>query len=256
MEDDIAFNFLVAECTLRSLHRSNVKFENKSDGTLAITASRLQSYYNALSTIEDFVGSMQETESIADSAAGTIAGRTFATSIFYQFYAQYAVISGILTKLFLIALAATLLATSLVLFDLWAAGCLLMIVSMTMCSTMGSLYWLGVGLNSTTATNVIAGLGVSIEFSVHILRYYSSGSGGTSKASISHKQRVESALIEVGSTTFSGIFVTKVIGVAILGTAHSRAIKVYFFRTFAAVVVLGGLHSLVLMPVLLLLVGR
>ena len=68
-------------------------------------------------------------------------------------------------------------------------------------------------------------------------------------------QRVESALIEVGTTTFSGIFLTKFIGVLVLSFAHSRATRIYFFRTFFGFVVFGGLHALIALPAVLLIFG-
>ena len=68
-------------------------------------------------------------------------------------------------------------------------------------------------------------------------------------------QRVESALIEVGTTTFSGIFLTKFIGVRVLSFAHSRATRIYFFRTFFGFVVFGGLHALIALPAVLLIFG-
>ena len=62
-------------------------------------------------------------------------------------------------------------------------------------------------------------------------------------------------MVEVGTTTFSGIFLTKFFGVSVLAMAKSRSTRVYFFRTFFSFVVFGGFHALVLLPVLLLLIG-
>jgi hypothetical protein len=59
----------------------------------------------------------------------------------------------------------------------------------------------------------------------------------------------------VGTTTFSGIFLTKFIGVIVLSFAQSRATRIYFFRTFFGFVVFGGLHALIALPAILLVFG-
>ena len=187
--------------------------------------------------------------------------------------------------------------------DLWAAGVLLLVVLLIMVNVLGMLYWWDVGLNSTTATNLVVGVGIAIEFCIHIVRHFSAsalvavrGSGGkqgTAAAAaaaaaaaeyaeypshgrpsmapttsnvdalsdrlvptrLSRYDRVESAMVEVGTTTFSGIFLTKFFGVSVLVLAKSRSTRVYFFRTFFSFVIFGGFHALVLLPVLLLMCG-
>ena len=60
-------------------------------------------------------------------------------------------------------------------------------------------------------------------------------------------------MVEIGTTTFSGIFMTKFCGIVVLAFAQARATRVYFFRVFFALVILGGFHALCALPVLLLL---
>ncbi|KAI9709804.1 MAG: hypothetical protein M1828_002371 [Chrysothrix sp. TS-e1954] len=67
--------------------------------------------------------------------------------------------------------------------------------------------------------------------------------------------RAASALTSIGPSVFSGIFLTKLLGVAVLAFTRSKIFEIYYFRVWVSLVVLGGLHALVFLPVLLSWVG-
>ena len=70
-------------------------------------------------------------------------------------------------------------------------------------------------------------------------------------ASFSRHARVLSALSSVGGSVFSGITVTKLLGVSVLAFTRSKIFETYYFRVWVCLVVFGALHALVWLPVAL-----
>ena len=54
---------------------------------------------------------------------------------------------------------------------------------------------------------------------------------------------------------FSGITVTKLLGVCVLAFTRSKIFEIYYFRVWLALVIFAATHALVFLPVALSLVG-
>nr|GMD21328.1 Niemann-Pick C1 protein-like [Ipomoea batatas] len=68
-------------------------------------------------------------------------------------------------------------------------------------------------------------------------------------------QRMKEALTTMGASVFSGITLTKLVGVLVLCFSRTEVFVVYYFQMYLALVLLGFLHGLVFLPVLLSMLG-
>lgn len=82
--------------------------------------------------------------------------------------------------------------------------------------------------------NLVASLGIGVEFCVHILHAFMEESG-------SRDARVGAALTDVGGAVLSGITLTKVVGVAVLGLCRTTiSPPLLLFKMYTALVVVGA----------------
>lgn len=153
------------------------------------------------------------------------------------------------------------------------------------------MYYWQISLNAITLVNCLICLGIAVEFCTHLTRAFtitspqhplfdiadgrvvyhnrwlnSSQSANPLPTAASElaignhanrlitgtrNRRAFVSLVEMGSTVLSGITMTKFCGIFVLYFAQSRIFEVYYFRMYLGMIVLGVLHSLVLLPVLL-----
>ena len=197
---------------------------------------------HTLEGVEDNEGSSDEVKSV------------FAYSLFYVYYDQYTYIRGILTMDTLLAMAAVLLAIEII-TNVWIGLFVVLWVFLVSFELLGML-WLcnqifsgyQIQLNAVTVVNIVMALGFSVEFWVHIAIAFNRFVGGK-------RERAKRAIFHMGSSVLVGIGSTKFIGVMVLAFAPSTLFRLYYFRMYLFIILLGLFNGLMFIPLLLSRIG-
>ena len=103
-------------------------------------------------------------------------------------------------------------------------------------------------MNGILVVNLVTSLGFGVEFCNHIAMNFMKQQG-------TREERAKRALAEMGSSVLVGITFTKFIGVIVLAFASSTLFKLYYFRMYLFIIILGAFNGLMVLPVLLSLIG-
>ncbi|WVZ19246.1 hypothetical protein V8G54_006568 [Vigna mungo] len=91
---------------------------------------------------------------------------------------------------------------------------------------------LGIQLNAASVVNLIMAIGIVAEFCVHIVHAFT-------ESLENRNQRAKTALCTIGASIFSGITLTKLVGVIVLCFATSEIFVVCYFPLYLALVIIG-----------------
>jgi len=221
-----------------------------------LESSRFRFFHTPLNTQEDFIQAFVQTRNIVDKYSPKLKGgaSAFAYSLFYVYFEQYTYIKGLALTNILLAVAIVYSAI-LILRNASAGFFVYFCVLITTFDIIGVL-WLWnyiaggyvVQINAVSVVNLITAIGLSVEFNVHIMLRYTRSKG-------TREERAKTALAEMGSSVIVGITITKFLGVMVLAFAPSPIFRLYYFRMYLAIILMGSFNGLVFLPVLLSLVG-
>ncbi|CCX10094.1 sterol-sensing domain of SREBP cleavage-activation-domain-containing protein [Pyronema domesticum] len=221
----------------------------------SILASHFRASHTPLKSQSDFIAAYAAARRIAKEVSKTAKTEVFPYSKFYIFFDQYVTIVRMTALLLSAALGAVFLVCSVLLGSIKTGAVVAGTVAMIVVDIMGIMTIWGVSLNAVSLVNLVICVGIGVEFCAHIARGFMVPAGSVmERAKVGFRgkdARAWAGLVGVGGSVFSGITLTKLIGVTVLAWTRSKIFEVYYFRIWLALVVVAALHSLVFLPVAL-----
>ena len=224
-----------------------------------IPASNFRTSHTALHSQDDFISAYAAARRIASDISEQQGIKVFPYSKFYIFFDQYASIVDLAATLLGSALALILVVTSILLGSLATSLVVTLTVIMVVTDILGTMALAGVSLNAISLVNLVICVGIGVEFCAHVARAFMFPSKAVMEKARNkfrgRDARAWAALVNVGGSVFTGITITKLLGVCVLAFTRSKIFEVYYFRVWLALVVWGATHALVFLPVALSLLG-
>jgi len=222
-------------------------------------ATHFRTSHTPLRSQSDFISAYASARRIANEISTDKDLSVFPYSKFYIFFDQYASIVDLTATLISSALVLILIISSILLGSLATGAVVTLTVVMIVVDIIGTMALAHVSLNAVSLVNLIICVGIGVEFCAHIARAFMFPSRNVlEKAKNKFRgrdARAWGALVNVGGSVFSGITVTKLLGVSVLAFTRSKIFEIYYFRVWLALVGWAATHALIFLPVALSLAG-
>ena len=224
-----------------------------------VPASHWRSFHTPLQSQDDLINSYAAARRISKDISERHDIDIFPYSKHYVFFDQYRSIVHLTATLLTVAVVVIFVINSLLLGSLLTGLMVSITTIMILVDIMGVMALFDVSLNALSLVNLVICVGIAVEFCAHISRAFMFPSKSVmerARARFRGKDmRAWTALVNVGGSVFSGITITKFLGVFVLAFTRSKVFEVYYFRIWLGLVILASTHALVFLPVLLSLFG-
>ncbi|KAM6156387.1 NPC1-like intracellular cholesterol transporter 1 [Erethizon dorsatum] len=223
-----------------------------------VIASQFMAYHKPLKNSQDFTEALKAARLLATNITAELrkvpgtdpAFEVFPYTISNVFYQQYLTVlpEGIFT-LALCFLPTFAVSYFLLGLDMRSGLLNLLVIIMILVDTIGLMAMWDITYNAVSLINLVAAVGMSVEFVSHITRSFAISTKP------SRLERAREATISMGSAVFAGVAMTNLPGILILGLAEAQLIQIFFFRLNLLITVMGLVHGLVFLPVILSYLG-
>ncbi|KAI4317035.1 hypothetical protein L6164_024947 [Bauhinia variegata] len=227
-------------------YTSSVELKGYENGI--IQASSFRTYHTPLNKQIDYVNSMRAAREFSSRVSDSLKIEIFPYSVFYMFFEQYLDIWRTALINLAIAIGAVFIVCLVITCSLWSSAIILLVLAMIVVDVMGVMAILNIQLNAVSVVNLVMSVGIAVEFCVHMTHAFTVTRGD-------RELRAKEALGTMGASVFSGITLTKLVGVIVLCFSRTEVFVIYYFQMYLALVLLGFLHGLVFLPVVLSIFG-
>ena len=193
---------------------------NPTDSSLPVPSSHFRPSPTPLPYPSAFIAAYASARRIASTISEDQDIDVFPYSKFYIFFDQYASIKSLTGTLLGTALACILVLTTVLLGSPLTGLAVTLTVAMIVVDVLGIMALAHVSLNAISLVNLVICIGIGVEFCAHIARAFQFPSRSVMEKA-KHKYRGRdlrawTSLVNVGGSVFSGITVTKFLGVFVL----------------------------------------